>query len=58
MMRSDEIFHGGTKCVAFTIANPEAEFWSGERSVVRCRANQKNYCNRRVAKRGQRPPQH
>ena len=24
-MRSDEVFHGGTKCVAFTIANLEAE---------------------------------
>jgi hypothetical protein len=24
-MRSDEVFHGGTKCVAFTVANLEAE---------------------------------
>jgi len=24
-MRSDEVFHGGTKCVAFAIANLEAE---------------------------------
>jgi hypothetical protein len=24
-MRSDEVFHGGIKCVAFTIANLEAE---------------------------------
>jgi len=37
-MRSDEAFHDGTKCVAFTIANLEAEFRRHERSVVRCRA--------------------
>ena len=37
-MRSDEVFHGGTKCVAFTIADLEAEFRRSERSVVRCRS--------------------